>query len=196
MLVLSIPAVQTKIGKYATDRLNQDFKTNINIDKVGLAFNGDVQIKGVLIKDYKLDTLISASEIKTSIINFKNLYDGTLNFGDISLDDLVFNIKTYKDETDTNLDVFVARFDDDQPKTSKSSFLMSSSDITINNGVFRMIDENKETPKILQFDNLNINATNFLIDGSDVSARINTMQFVDSRGLALQNLSTNFSIYI
>ena len=62
MLVLSIPAVQTKIGKYATDRLNQDFKTNINIDKVGLAFNGDVQIKGVLIKDYKLDTLISASK--------------------------------------------------------------------------------------------------------------------------------------
>ena len=193
MLILSIPAVQTKIGKYLTDTLNEDFKTNINIDKVGLAFNGDVQIKGVLIKDYKLDTLISTSEIKTSIINFKNLYDGTLNFGDISLDDLVFNIKTYKGETDTNLDVFVARFDDDKPKTTKSSFLMSSSDITISNGVFRMIDENKQTPKILQFDNLNINATNFLIDGSDVSARINTMQFVDSRGLALQNLSTNFS---
>ncbi|HIC32514.1 MAG TPA: translocation/assembly module TamB, partial [Flavobacteriaceae bacterium] len=193
MLILSIPAVQTKIGKYLTNTLNEDFNTNINIDKVGLAFNGDVQIKGVLIKDYKLDTLISTSEIKTSIINFKNLYDGTLNFGDISLDDLVFNIKTYKGETDTNLDVFVARFDDDKPKTTNSSFLMSSSDITISNGVFRMIDENKETPKILQFDNLNINATNFLIDGSDVEARINTMQFLDSRGLALQNLSTNFS---
>lgn len=193
MLILSIPAVQTKIGKYLTNTLNEDFNTNINIDKVGLAFNGDVQIKGVLIKDYKLDTLISTSEIKTSIINFKNLYDGTLNFGDISLDDLVFNIKTYKGETDTNLDVFVARFDDDKPKTTNSSFLMSSSDITISNGVFRMNDENKETPKILQFDNLNINATNFLIDGSDVEARINTMQFLDSRGLALQNLSTNFS---
>lgn len=193
MLVLSIPAVQTKIGKYLTNTLNEDFKTNINIDKVGLAFNGDVQIKGVLIKDYKLDTLISTSKIKTSIINFKNVFDGTLNFGDISLDDLVLNIKTYKGETDTNLDVFVARFDDDKPKTTKSSFLMSSSDITISNGVFKMNDENKETPKILQFDNLNINATNFLIDGSDVSARINTMQFVDSRGLALQNLSTNFS---
>lgn len=193
MLILSIPAVQTKIGKYLTDTVNEDFKTNINIDKVGLAFNGDVQIKGVLIKDYKLDTLISTSEIKTSIINFKNLYDGTLNFGDISLDDLVFNIKTYKGETDTNLDVFVARFDDDKPKTTKSSFLMSSSDITISNGVFRIIDENKQTPKILQFDNLNINATNFLIDGSDVEARINTMQFLDSRGLALQNFSTNFS---
>lgn len=180
------------MGKYATNWLNEDFKTNINIDKVGLQFNGDVEIKSILIKDFKNDTLISASELNTSILNFRNLYNNKLNFGDIDLEDLIFNIITYKGETDTNLDVFVARFDDENPRVKKSDFLLSSSDVSIYNGTFKLIDENKETAKILEFNDLDINATNFLINGSDVSARVNTLSFMDSRGLVMENMSTNF----
>ena len=193
VLVLSIPAVQTRLGKSATNWVNDQYKTNINIEKVGLQFNGDVEIKGVLIRDYKKDTLISATELNTSIVNFRNLYNGKLNFADIKLEDLVFNIVTYKDETDTNLDVFVARFDDDNPRPEKSTFLLSSSDVTISNGTFNFINYNKETPEILNFHGINLNGTNFVIDGSDVKTRINTMQFVDSRGLKLENLTSNFS---
>ncbi|MGB1314095.1 MAG: translocation/assembly module TamB, partial [Bizionia paragorgiae] len=192
VLFLSIPAVQTQLGSYATKRINDDFKTNINIGKIGLLFNGDVKLKEILIRDYKKDTLISATEINTSIISFRNIINGKLNLGDIDLEDLIFNIKTYKGEDKTNLDVFVARFDDDNPRT-ESSFLLSSSDVSIYNGTFRFLDENKENEKILEFNNLDINATNFLINGSDVSARINTLGFVDSRGLVMKNMSTNFN---
>ena len=80
-LILGIPAVQTKLGKYATQKVNEDFKTNINIGKVGLQLNGDIELKEILIKDYKKDTLISIGEINSSIISFKNLYDGKFNFG-------------------------------------------------------------------------------------------------------------------
>ncbi len=193
MLLLSIPSVQTRLGKYATKRINEDYNTNINIDKIGLQFNGDVEFKSVLIRDFKNDTLISTSEINSSIINFKNLSDGILNFGDIDLNDAIFNIITYKGQTETNLDIFVARFDNENPRKEKAQFLMSSSDVSINNGIFRLIDENKETPKVLEFDKLNINATNFLINGSDVSMRVNTLNFIDSRGLQMKNLTTNFS---
>ncbi len=196
MLVLSIPAVQTKLGKYATKRINDDFKTNINIGKIGLQFNGDVELKEILIRDFKKDTLISATELNTSIINFSNLIDGTLNFGDIDMEDLIFNVVTYKGETNTNLDVFVAKFDSENPRSKKSTFLLSSSDVSIYNGLFRLIDENKETPKVIEFSKLDINATNFLINGSDVSTRINTLSFLDSRGLIIQNMSTNFKYTI
>ncbi|WP_241489671.1 translocation/assembly module TamB domain-containing protein [Lacinutrix algicola] len=192
VLVFSIPAVQTKVGNYITKLINDDFKTDINIGKVGLQFNGDVELKEILIRDFKQDTLISATELNTSIINFRNLFDGTLNFGDIDMEDLIFNVITYKGETDTNLDVFAARFDDDNPRAEKSTFLLSSSDVSIYNGTFRLIDENKEIPKVLEFNKLDINATNLLIEGSDVSTRINTLSFLDSRGLIIQNMSTNF----
>ncbi|MGB1309521.1 MAG: translocation/assembly module TamB, partial [Oceanihabitans sp.] len=193
MLVFSIPAVQTRLGKYVTNWVNSEYGTNININRVGLQFNGDVELKEILIRDYKKDTLISAKELNTSILNFRNLINSKLAFGDIDLEGVIFNLKTYKGETDTNLDIFVARFDEENPRKSESEFLLSSSDISIYNGNFRLIDENKETPRILDFSNIDINGTNFLIRGPNVSTRINTLSFKDSRGLIMQNLSTNFS---
>jgi hypothetical protein len=191
-LVLSIPAVQTMLGKYATDRINQDFKTDINIGRVGLQLNGDIELKEILIRDYQNDTLIGVGELNSSIISFKNLYDGKLNFGDIDIQNLVFNLKTYKGEEDTNLDVFVAKFDNDNPREGPSEFLFSSSDISIENGIFRLINENRETPKIFEFSELNANTTNFLINGPEVSSRINQFRFKDSRGIAVKNLMANF----
>lgn len=94
VLVLSIPFVQTGLGNYATKKINTEFGTNINIDKVGLQFNGDVELKSIYIEDYKKDTLISIAELNTSILSFRNLYKGKLVFGDIDIMDLVFNIKT------------------------------------------------------------------------------------------------------
>ena len=191
-LILGIPAVQTKLGKYATKRLNDDFKTDINIGKVGLQLNGDIEFKEILIRDYKKDTLISIGELNSSIISFKNLYNSKLNFGDIDIQDLVFNLKTYKGESDTNLDVFVDKFDDDNPRVGPSKFLFSSSDVSIEDGIFRLIDENRETPKVFEFTELNANTTNFLINGPDVSSRINKFSFRDSRGIAVKNLMANF----
>lgn len=193
VLVLSIPAIQTSLGNYATKRINEDFGTNINIDKVGLQFNGDVELKNIYIEDYKQDTLINIAELNTSILNYGNLSNGKLEFGDIDIIDLVFNIKTYEGTKDTNLDVFVAKLEGDNPTKGDGSFLLSSSDVSIYNGIFRLSNENRETTNALHFNNLNINATNFLIKGSDVSARINTLSLKDSRGLVMENLMTDFA---
>lgn len=193
VLLLSIPSIQTHLGKKVTKRLNDDFGTNINIGKIGLQFNGDVELKEILIRDYKKDTLFAAKELNTSILSFKNILNSKLVFGDIDLDGLVFNLKTYEGEIDTNLDIFVAKFDEDNPSPESSGFLLSSSDVTIYDGIFRLINENNETPKILEFTNIQANTTNLLIHGSDVSTRINTLAFHDSRGLEVKNLISNFT---
>lgn len=193
VLFLSIPAVQTRLGNHVTKRINNDYGTNINIGKVGLQFNGDIELKEIYIEDYKNDTLINILELNTSVISFKNLIDNKFAFGDIDIDGLTFNLKTYEGERDTNLDVFVAKFDEDNPRTEKSDFLLSSSDVSISNSTFKLSDGNRERIQVLRFDNLNINATNFLINGSDVSMRVNKLAFIDSRGLSMKNLKTNFS---
>ncbi|MDD7886307.1 translocation/assembly module TamB domain-containing protein [Flavivirga sp. 57AJ16] len=193
VLVLSIPAIQTSLGNYATKRINEDFGTNISIAKIGLQFNGDVELKNIYIEDYKKDTLINIAELNTSILNYGNLSNGKLEFGDIDIIDLVFNVKTYKGAKDTNLDIFVAKLEGDNPTKGDASFLLSSSDVSIYNGIFRLSDENKENTNVLNFNNLNINATNFLIKGSDVSARINTLSLKDRRGLVMENLMTDFA---
>jgi len=191
-MFLSIPAVQTSLGKYATKRLNKDFGTNININKVGLQFNGDVELKEIYIEDYKNDTLINIDELNTSVLSFRNLYNGKLTFGDIDIEGLTFNIKTYKGESDTNLDVFVARFDGDKPRKEKSNFLLSSSDVSIIDSKFRLIDENKENPIKLDFNELNINSTDFVIKGPDVSTKIHSLAFIDERGLEVKDMKVDF----
>lgn len=191
-LILSIPAVQTELGKFATDRVNEEFKTNITIGRIGLQINGDIELKNILIRDYMKDTLVSVGELNSSIISFKNLYNTKLNFGDIRMQDVTFNLKTYTGEEDTNLDIFVAKFDDDNPRSGPSEFLFSSSDVSIEDGIFRLIDENLETPKTFELFNLNANITNFLINGPEVSTRINQLSFADSRGVSVKNLMANF----
>ena len=58
-LVLSLPAVQTKLGKYATDALHEEFGTNIHIERISLSlFNMNAGIKGIYVEDYRKDTLI------------------------------------------------------------------------------------------------------------------------------------------
>ncbi|WP_139002855.1 translocation/assembly module TamB domain-containing protein [Hyunsoonleella aestuarii] len=192
VLIFSIPAVQTSLGNYATKRLNEDFGTNINIDKVGLQFNGDIELKNIYVEDYKKDTLINIAEFNTSILSFRNLYQGKLIFGDIDIMNLVFNIKTYQGEKDTNLDIFVAKLEGDNPSKGDGSFLLSSSDVSIYDGHFRLLDENREKVTVLDFEDLNINATNFLIKGSDVSTRINTLGLRAARGIELKNMMTDF----
>ena len=59
---------------------------------------------------------------------------------------MLFNLKTYEGETDTNLDVFVAKLDDGKPRDPGTPpFFMSSDEIQINSGKFRLIDENLES---------------------------------------------------
>lgn len=193
MLVLSIPAVQIHLGNYATKRLNEDFGTNINIEKVGLQFNGDIELKNIYIADHKNDTLFSIIELNTSILSFKKLYDKKLTFGDIDIIGLTFNLKTYNGETETNLNIFVAKFDERKKEKKTNTFLLSSSDVSIYNSEFRLSNENRDIQQVFVFKDLNINATNFLISGPIVSARINKFSFKDTRGVEIKNLITNFN---
>ncbi|MBP6556945.1 MAG: translocation/assembly module TamB [Flavobacterium sp.] len=189
-IALSLPVVQTKIAHYATDKLNEDYGTNINIDQVAITFFGGVKLKTVLVLDHHNDTLIFSKRIKTSILDFKNLVDGKLKFGDLRLDDLTLNIVNYKKEKDSNLDLFVAAFDDGKPGSGK--FLMTSANVYVKNSHFTMMDYNQANPKNVDFTNLNAHLKKFQIKGPNVSASIARMSFKDHRGLSVKDLTSDF----
>ncbi len=148
-----MPFVQTKIAQYVTDEINKSYGTDITIEQVSITVFGGVKLKKVLIKDYKKDTLIYANRINTNILDFKKLISGDLIFGDVRLDQLLLNMKTYKGEKDTNLDKFIASFDSGKPSTKK--FLLKANKIYLTNSHFILTDENREVPKDVDFSKLN-----------------------------------------
>ena len=194
-LILSLPAVQTRLGKYATDSLNESFGTNIQIERVSVSlFNLNAGLKGIYVEDYKKDTLIYIHKVSTSILNLRNMANNKMEFGEMELDGLVFNLKTYEGESDTNLDVFVDKLDDGKPRDPGTPpFFMSSDEIQIHNGKFRLIDENLEKPETLNFSEIEITASDFQILGPDVSLKINDLSTLAKRGIRLKNFAADFA---
>jgi hypothetical protein len=193
-LIMSLPVVQTRLASYATNKLNKKYGTNIQVDRLSFSFfTGNTSLKDVYIEDYKNDTLAYIQKLSTSVLSLRNLSNGKLEFGAIDADALVFNLKTYKGERGTNLDVFVDKLDDGKPrKPGTPPFFLSSSEVHISNGKFCLIDENLEKQETLNFSNLNIEASDFQILGPDVSLNIDDLALLSKRGIAIENMTTRF----
>lgn len=190
-IALSLPFVQTKIARYATNRLNEDFGTNIQVDKVAISIFGGVKLKGVLVLDHHNDTLISATRIQTNVLSFRKIADSNLQFGSLSAEALYFHLKTYKGEATSNLDVFVKAFDNGKPGSGK--FRLRAGDLDVAQSRFRLTNENSVNPRILDFRKLNGELKDFYIKGSDITAGIKKLSLLDHRGLEVKNLTAVFT---
>lgn len=190
-IALTMPVVQTKIAHYFMNSINKDFGTNIAIDGVAVSVFGGVKFKKVLIRDHHQDTLIYSERIATTILESTKLLDGDLIFDGLDLHGLLLDLKTYKNEKESNLDKFIKAFE--TGKTSSRKFLLKANKLQIYNGRFIVTDQNRENPKDLDFTKLNASVTDFLIYGPDVTTNINKMSFLDFRGLYVKNLKSKFT---
>ncbi|MEP2238615.1 MAG: translocation/assembly module TamB domain-containing protein [Maribacter sp.] len=193
-IIFSLPVVQTLLAQFATKKINDQYGTHINIERLKVSLiSWNTGLEGVFIEDYKQDTLFYVNELKTSVLSINNLVQGNLEFGDIEVDKLNFKLKRYFGETNTNLEVFVDKLDSGNPRAPGTPpFRLSSSKVDIENSRFKYIDENLNNATVLNFDSLNINAGDFLILGPEVSADIQEMSFFSKRGLKVDRLATNF----
>ncbi len=193
-ITLALPIVQTKIAKYITESLNADFKTKISVEKVAINIFGGVKLKKVLILDHHNKTLIYSDIITTDILSIKRTLDGDLIFGDLRLTGLIFNLKTYKNEDENNINKFIKLFET-SPERAKSSkhFLLTARNAYISKGAFSVIDENKTTPVFLDFKKLNAYISDFKLYGPDVNTNIHRFSFLDHRGLYVSNFAGKFS---
>ncbi|MEP6928954.1 MAG: translocation/assembly module TamB, partial [Flavobacterium sp.] len=192
-IILSLPVVQTKIASYVTESLNTDFKTKISVDKVAINIFGGVKLKKVLILDHHNKVLIYSDIISTDILSIKRLLDGDLIFGDLRLTGLIFNLKTYKNESENNINKFIRLFDSGKPSKTNKHFLLTAKNAYISRGTFTVVDENKKTPNFLDFKKLNAYISDFKLYGPDVNTIIHRFSFLDHRGLYVTNFAGKFS---
>lgn len=191
IIIFSIPAVQTWAAKKVTTNLNETYGTDIQIERLGLNWKGEVDIRNVFIADHHNDTLIFSKELQTNIISFQNLIKGDLGFGSITLDGAKLYEKLYKGEEKDNLTVFAEKFE--TGKKSTSPFSLFSNDVTLKNSHVKITNENLENPEVFDLTDVNITADNFNITGPDIKANINSLSLVASRGFSIKDLETDFS---
>ncbi len=190
---MSIPAVQSKLAKIATKRINDDFKTNIVIKRIDLSFLGNVQLKDIEIRDHHNDTLIFVKNLKTSLQNAKKVVNNKVDLSDVSLSGAHFYMKKYKGEEEDNLAVFIQSFEEgDDGKKSKNPFTLKAKNIYLDNLNYKISDENKKDPLQYAAYNAGGSIQDFKVVGPDVYANIRGLFLTDNRGVNVTNLTTDF----
>ena len=102
-------------------------------------------------------------------------------------------MKTYKDDDEDNLAVFINSFDDDTPKDSLSyPFILKTDNVYIQDLHFKLIDANKKDSLDYEVSKLGGNLQDLSIVGPDFKTNIRGLYFTDINGLEVSNLTTDF----
>ncbi len=202
VILFRFESVQTSTAQWLTDYVNEEYDTDISVDKLHITYSGDVRLENALALDHRNDTLIAVGNLETSILGFGELMNGQPDLGDVSLDQVLFNMVRYKDEPRDNLSVFLAKFSSEKKSASKP-FTLTTGDLDITNSTVRVIDYNLRYPEAFIANDLNLTADSFSIEGSKISAPITNGDFkmlmgvmkeVDgTRGLTISDFKADFS---
>lgn len=191
-VAFSFPKVQTALAKKLTHFVNTKYDTNILVKKVDLSYVGKVQIKDILIKDVKNDTMIYVENLKTSILDFKNVYQKKPQLGKAYLSDGKVLMRTYKGDSISVLKEFINKFERKDP-TKPSSFILKSDQVTLKDFEFTLIDENKKPEPVVAYKNIKGLVNNFIIDGPNIYGKIRNLSLLDQNGLAITKMQTDFT---
>ncbi|WP_417887479.1 translocation/assembly module TamB domain-containing protein [Zunongwangia sp.] len=191
LIVFSIPGVQTSVAKKLTNSLQENNNVVIRVDRVSLNYLGDVLLNGIYIEDHHQDTLVYVNELRTSLINVNQILKNKPSLGSTTIKGLEMNMRRYKGEDSDNVNVLVEKLDSGSKKSS-TPFVLKVADLQVFDSKFSYVDENNKYPDILKFESLNINADDFMVDGSEITADIKLIRTFDRRGIKIQRLSTQF----
>lgn len=177
-----------------TNSINEDYGTDLVIKKVDLSLLGFVSLKNIEIRDHHKDTLIFVDRLRTSLLNAKRIVDNKVDLGSVSMNGINFYLKTYKDEDNDNLSIFVDKFEDDNPRDStSSSFILKTSNIYLENLNFKQIDENDQTPLAFAAYDGGGTLLDFKIEGPNVYTKIRGLYLKDNRGIDFTSVTTDFT---
>ncbi len=190
-VIITTPIVQTELAHYATTRINDQFNIRTSIGQVAVQLDGSVLLKKVHILDDRNNDLAYIDRLYTDITDFKQLTEGKLLFGSTEIQDVNFFIHKYKGDSLTNLDKFIAVFDDGKPGSGK--FLMKIDHLDLTNGRFKVTDDNTgNTP--IDFKEMNGSLNKLLVQGPNINADITKLSLKDKRGIYIKDLVTSFAM--
>ncbi|HLV51333.1 MAG TPA: hypothetical protein VKY44_05200, partial [Flavobacterium sp.] len=190
-VIITTPIVQTELAHYATTRINEQFNIRTSIGQVAVQLDGSVLLKKVHVLDDRNNDLAYIDRLYTDITDFKQLTEGKLLFGSTEIQDVNFFIHKYKGDTLTNLDKFIAVFDDGKPGSGK--FLMKIDHLDLTNGRFKITDDNTgNTP--IDFKEMNGSVNKLLVKGPNINADITKLSLKDKRGIYIKDLVAGFSM--
>lgn len=199
--LLSIPAIQQGLVKFALSKLKPMLNTEIRIDEVRLSLFNRVNLKGVYIEDQSKDTLLYAGNVDVQV-NLRELLNNKLVINGIKLEDFSANISKKDSASNFNFQFIIDAFSDTTSvakDTTSSSLKIDIEDIALKNGKLRYdILSQPSTPNLFNASHIAISGLNAQlqlpsIDIRDLSAKLVSISFKEQSGFEVKNLKAELS---
>ncbi|MFA5619325.1 MAG: translocation/assembly module TamB domain-containing protein [Weeksellaceae bacterium] len=182
MIIIQLPAVQTKLGQYAVTKLNEEFGTEMNVERIRIDFLGDVNLYGVsAIDNHQLKFIdIDRIRVKLSFLGLLRNPD-KITIKQLTLHQPKIQVITYENDSTSNFIRLIDSFSSDKEK-EESNFVLRGN-ILIQNGNLLIQNQNLEDYRQnwVEARNLNITIDNFKLENDDIWGDIVALNFHGKR---------------
>ena len=187
LLVISIPAVQTHLANRLTQKINQNFQTEMKVEGVAIGFDGAVNLSSFFIADHHSDTLFYAKNFKTDLYSLGQWVNGNLFFSTTEFEDIFLKITQYEGEENNALFQFTDKLLAHAEPQSDGPVFIRIDDLKLTEGRFLMVDKNS-AEKPLQFEKISLRGNNFFVVNDGVEFALKNLKF-DSKDYGKFNLN-------
>ena len=171
------PVGQSAVNSWLKNKFIEDFDVELSMGTLFVNPVGVTSFSDLLIRDHRKDTLVFVDHFEFESYHFGGLINDHLHLGEVAFDSLFLNIVKYKNEDQSNLEIFIEKVKPDDVKIEQ----ISASVIKFNEGKVQFIDLNKVDSTQHLFLNLNAKLVDLKSYLSDFSTRVEDMSFFADR---------------
>ena len=150
---------------------------------------GGVRLGAVLIKDHKKDTLFFLKELKLQLVELEGVLKGDYQLSSLSIDQPFLSIKTYAEESSSNLQQFIDKLKNSSKKSK--TFLSSIQVLSMDNARLSLTDVDKDFAINIQ--DLNGLFSSLQFDAQSLSGEVEQLNYRSTQLEELQALKGKLS---
>lgn len=197
LILINIPAVQSKIVNIATQYVKEKTHSEMSIEHVEIDIFNGITIDKIYVEDLRKDTLIYVNKLNVDV-SITNAYsNGKLKLNDVYLSD--FFIQINKDSADApfNFQFLIDAFasEDTTKEDTPSDFDLKIKNISLRNG--RIAYDIKDQPETkdsfntshIYLSDLNADLSINTIDIEKLAAEINSFTIKEKSGLYVKDIN-------
>ena len=103
------PVGQSAIKSWLKDKFISEFDVELSMETLFVNPIGVTSFSDLLIQDHRNDTLVFIDHLAFETYKLSGLISSKLQLGEVEFDSLVLNIVKYKNENQSNLEIFIEK---------------------------------------------------------------------------------------
>jgi hypothetical protein len=192
------PWFQTWATQQLANYFTKEMNVQVEVGGVDIKFFKTLSLTEVLILDHHKDTLFFIPVLDAGFGGFDS-ENNKIRFSDVAIEGLIFRLKIYEQEDESNLRLIMNHLENDAPPSEKPSTLFFD-EVSLKDIYFSFVNENYQDTidgvnfKDIEIFRSDILAKDFKIVADTIQAKLLHVDLIEKSGFELYDLQTDFLV--